>query len=102
MNIDEKNENNSKSTENSKINRPEDLSSPNNVKKEKKKRNRKKKKEKITKSKNLFPENDNFSDGILSEIKQITIPTILSEKENLFKILQSEIINIDKSLSLLN
>ena len=40
--------------------------------------------------------------GILSEIKQISIPSILEEKENLFKILQSEIVNIDKGIVLLN
>ena len=101
MNNEEKNDNNSKSPENSSINKSQDLSSPNNTKKEKKKRNRKKKNEKNTKSK-INIENNNFSGGILSEIKQISIPAILSEKENLFKILQSEIINIDKSLSLLN
>ena len=99
---DEKIENNN-SPENATKNKSPVLSSPNDAKKEKKKRNRKKKNEKNTKSKNILsPDSNNFSDGILSEIKQISIPTILSEKENLFKILQSEIINIDKSLSLLN
>ena len=81
-------------------------SSPNNTKKEKdkekKKRNRKKKNGKNTKSKsNIFSENK-LGNNILSEIKQISIPSELSEKENLFKILQSEILTIDKSLSLLN
>ena len=103
MNNEEKNENNNKSPKNSSISKSPVLSSPNNAKKEKKKRNKKKKNEKITKSKNnLSKENNNFSSGILSEIKQISIPSLLSEKENLFKILQSEIINIDKSLSLLH
>ena len=100
---DEKIENNNKSPENATKNKSPVLSSPNDTKKEKKKRNRKKKNDKNAKSKNILsPDSNNFSDGILSEIKQISIPTILSEKENLFKILQSEIINIDKSLSLLN
>ena len=62
---------------------------------QKKKRNKKNKNEK---SKN----NNNMGNGILSEIKQISIPSILEEKENLFKILQSEIVNIDKGIVLLN
>ena len=85
-----------KNIDNSKQSKNRILSSPNNIKKENKKRNRKKKNEKAKNSKN------NISTGILSEIKQITIPDILSEKENLFKILQIEIINIDKGISLLN
>lgn len=73
------------------------LTSPNNIQKENKKRNRRKKNEKSKNLKsNLLKENSNISPSILSEIKQITIPNILSEKEDLFKILQIEIINIDK------
>ena len=73
------------------------------TKKEKNKRNRKIKQEKTkynisSKTHNI---NNNFT-GILSEIKQITIPEILNEKEDLYKILQSEIINIDKGIVLLN
>ena len=73
------------------------------TKKEKNKRNRKIKQEKSkynisSKTHNI---NNNFT-GILSEIKQITIPEILNEKEDLYKILQSEIINIDKGIVLLN
>ena len=78
------------------------LSSNNNsTKKEKKKRN---KKIKIDKAKQNISSksNNNLGGGILSEIKQITIPDILCEKENLFKILQSEMINIDKGIALLN
>ena len=92
-----------KSQEKSKQNKMQILSSSINIKKEKKKKNRKKKNEQNTKSKNnLSKDNNILGSGILSEIKQISIPSILSEKEDLFKILQSEIINIDKSLSLLN
>ena len=73
------------------------------TKKEKNKRNRKIKQEKSkynisSKTHNI---NNNFT-SILSEIKQITIPEILNEKEDLYKILQSEIINIDKGIVLLN
>ena len=73
------------------------------TKKEKNKRNRKIKQEKSkynisSKTHNI---NNNFT-GILSKIKQITIPEILNEKEDLYKILQSEIINIDKGIVLLN
>ena len=73
------------------------------TKKEKNKRTRKIKQEKSkhnisSKTHNI---NNNFT-GILSEIKQITIPEILNEKEDLYKILQSEIINIDKGIVLLN
>ena len=92
---------NNKSPENSKKIISPIKSSPNNTKKEKKKRNRKKKNEKSIKLKNNNSNENNFSGGILSEIKQISIPSELSEKENLFKILQSEIISIDKSISLL-
>jgi len=92
---------NNKSPENSKKIISPIKSSPNNTKKEKKKRNRKKKNEKSIKLKNHNSTENNFSGGILSEIKQISIPSELSEKENLFKILQSEIISIDKSISLL-
>ena len=75
-----------------------------NTKNEKKKRAKKIKTEKSkhnisSKSNNNI--NNNFT-GILSEIKQISIPEILTEKEDLYKILQSEIINIDKGLALLN
>ena len=92
-----------KSQEKTKQNKMQVLSNSINIKKEKKKKNRKKKIEKNTKSKNnLSKDNNILGSGILSEIKQISIPSILSEKEDLFKILQSEIINIDKSLSLLN
>ncbi len=104
-NIEEQNNiNNNKSPQNSKIVKSPVKSNSNsndNFKKEKKKRNRKKKTEKLTKSKNLNSSESNFSGGILSEIRQISIPIDLSEKEKLFKILQSEIINIDKSISLL-
>ena len=77
------------------------LNNNNSTKKEKKKRN---KKIKIDKSKQNISSksNSNLGGGILSEIKQITIPDILCEKENLFKILQSEMINIDKGIALLN
>ena len=75
-----------------------------NTKKEKKKRTKKVKTEKSkhnisSKSNNNI--NNNLS-NILSEIKQISIPEILNEKEDLYKILQNEIINIDKGLALLN
>ena len=104
-NIKEQNNiNNNKSPQNSKIVKSPVKSNSNsndNFKKEKKKRNRKKKTEKLTKSKNLNSSESNFSGGILSEIRQISIPIDLSEKEKLLKILQSEIINIDKSISLL-
>ena len=75
-----------------------------NTKKEKKKRTKKIKSEKSkhnisSKSNNNI--NNNFT-NILSEIKQISIPEILNEKEDLYKILQNEIINIDKGLDLLN
>ena len=93
--------NNIKSPQNSKKIISPIKSSPNNTKKEKKKRNRKKKNEKSIKLKNNNSTEKNFTGGMLSEIKQISIPSELSEKENLFKILQSEIINIDKSISLL-
>ena len=72
-----------------------------NTKKEKKKRNKRTKIEK-SKSNVSSKSNNNFIGGILSEIKQISIPNVLDEKENLFKILQSEIINIDKGIALLN
>ena len=64
---------------------------------QKKKRNKKNKNEKSKSFNNI-----NIGGGILSEIKQISIPPILEEKENLFKILQSEIVNIDKGIVLLN
>jgi len=66
----------------------------------KKKRNKKNKNEKS--KQNITSKSNNFGGGILSEIKQISIPEILDEKENLFKILQSEIVNIDKGIALLN
>ena len=72
-----------------------------NTKKEKKKRNKRIKIEK-SKSNVSSKSNNNFIGGILSEIKQISIPNVLDEKENLFKILQSEIINIDRGIALLN
>ena len=59
------------------------------------------KKKRNKKNKNIASKSNNFG-GILSEIKQINIPPILVEKENLFKILQSEIVNIDKGIDLLN
>ncbi len=59
------------------------------------------KKKRNKKNKNIASKTNNFG-GILSEIKQINIPPILVEKENLFKILQSEIVNIDKGIDLLN
>ena len=59
------------------------------------------KKKRNKKNKNITSKNNNYG-GILSEIKQINIPPILVEKENLFKILQSEIVNIDKGIDLLN
>ena len=109
MNFNEKNENlefnNEKNTQKSSENSKQSkalISSSNSTKKEKKKRNRKKKNEKANKSKHNMSSENNIGGGILSEIKQISIPSDLSEKENLFKILQSEIINIDKSLTLLN
>ena len=109
MNFNEKNENiefnNEKNTQKSSEKSKQSkslISSSNSTKKEKKKRNRKKKNEKVTKSKQKMSSENNLGGGILSEIKQISIPSDLSEKENLFKILQSEIINIDKSLTLLN
>ena len=109
MNFNEKNENlefnNEKNTQKSSENSKQSkalISSSNSTKKEKKKRNRKKKSEKATKYKHNMSSENNIGGGILSEIKQISIPSDLSEKENLFKILQSEIINIDKSLTLLN
>ena len=98
------NSNNDEKIENNKSPTSLLLSSPNNTKKEKEKEKKKKnRKKKNTKSKNNLSIENNFANtGILSEIKQISIPSELSEKENLFKILQSEVINIDKSLSLLN
>ena len=77
-----------------------------NTKKEKKKRTKKIKSEKSkhnisSKSNNNINNNNNFI-NILSEIKQISIPEKLTEKEDLYKILQNEIINIDKGLDLLN
>ena len=74
-------------------------SSQNLPKKEKRKRNKRIIKEK-SKS-NISSKNNNNINSILSEIKQISIPEILQEKENLYKILQSEIINIDKGIALL-
>ena len=92
-----------KSPDNSKKSKNQILSGSNNTKKENKKRNRRRKNEKSKNlNNNISKELSNISSGILSEIKQIKIPTILSEKEDLFKILQIEIINIDKAISLLN
>ena len=87
-------------------NNPEDINVNSNIKNyskqkvssnQKKKRNKKNKNEKSKSYNNI-----NLGGGILSEIKQISIPSILGEKENLFKILQSEIVNIDKGIVLLN
>ena len=87
-------------------NNPEDINVNSNIKNyskqkvssnQKKKRNKKNKNEKSKSFNNI-----NLGGGILSEIKQISIPSILEEKENLFKILQSEIVNIDKGIVLLN
>ena len=92
-----------KSPGNSKKSKNQILSDSNNTKKDNKKRNRRRKNEKSKNlNNNISKELSNISSGILSEIKQIKIPTILSEKEDLFKILQIEIINIDKAISLLN
>ena len=92
-----------KSPDNSKKSKNQILSGSNNTKKDNKKRNRRRKNEKSKNlNNNISKELSNISSGILSEIKQIKIPTILSEKEDLFKILQIEIINIDKAISLLN
>ena len=74
-------------------------SSQNLPKKEKRKRNKRIIKEK-SKS-NISSKSNNNINSILSEIKQISIPELLKEKENLYKILQSEIINIDKGIALL-
>ena len=74
-------------------------SSQNLPKKEKRKRNKRIIKEK-SKS-NISSKSNNNINSILSEIKQISIPGLLKEKENLYKILQSEIINIDKGIALL-
>ena len=85
---------------------PEDINNNSNIKNyskqkassnQKKKRNKKNKNEKSKSYNNI-----NLGGGILTEIKQISIPSILEEKENLFKILQSEIVNIDKGIVLLN
>ena len=88
------------------LNEISNLDTLNNYSKQKCSSNNKKKKNKKIKNEkskhNISSKSNNFNGGILSEIKQITIPNILNEKENLFKILQSEIINIDKGISLLN
>ena len=79
---------------------------PNNYSKQKCQSNNKKKKIRKNKNEklrnNISSKSNHFSEGILSEIKQIFIPEILEEKENLFKILQLEIVNIDKGIALLN
>ena len=79
---------------------------PNNYSKQKCQSNNKKKKIRKNKNEklrnNISSKSNHFSEGILSEIKQISIPEILYEKENLFKILQLEIVNIDKGIALLN
>ena len=71
-------------------NNPEDINVNSNIKNyskqkvssnQKKKRNKKNKNEKSKSFNNI-----NLGGGILSEIKQISIPPILEEKENLFKI----------------
>ena len=79
---------------------------PNNYSKQKCQSNNKKKKIRKNKNEklrnNISSKSNHFGEGILSEIKQISIPEILEEKENLFKILQLEIVNIDKGIALLN
>ena len=79
---------------------------PNNYSKQKCQSNNKKKKIRKNKNEklrnNISSKSNHFGEGILSEIKQISIPEILYEKENLFKILQLEIVNIDKGIALLN
>ena len=79
---------------------------PNNYSKQKCQSNNKKKKIRKNKNEklrnNISSKSNHFGEGILSEIKQIFIPEILEEKENLFKILQLEIVNIDKGIALLN
>ena len=85
---------------------PEDINNNSNIKnysKQKASSNQKKKRNKKNKNEKLkIYNNINLGGGILTEIKQISIPSILEEKENLFKILQSEIVNIDKGIVLLN
>ena len=99
MNVDLE-ENNENSEEIYNINISKNYSKQKCSSNNKKKRNKKIKNEKS--KQNISSKSNNFSGGILSEIKQISIPEILDEKENLFKILQSEIVNIDKGIALLN
>ena len=96
LNLEEKNNNSEEISINSNT-------SSKNYSKQKPSSNQKKKRNKKNKNEKSKNNNNNcMGGGILSEIKQISIPSILEEKENLFKILQSEIINIDKGIVLLN
>ena len=96
LNLEEKNNNSEEISINSNT-------SSKNYSKQKPSSNQKKKRNKKNKNEKSKNNNNNsMGNGILSEIKQISIPSILEEKENLFKILQSEIVNIDKGIVLLN
>ena len=96
LNLEEKNNNSEEISINSNT-------SSKNYSKQKPSSNQKKKRNKKNKNEKSKNNNNNsMGGGILSEIKQISIPSILEEKENLFKILQSEIVNIDKGIVLLN
>ena len=95
LNLEEKNNNSEEISINSNT-------SSKNYSKQKPSSNQKKKRNKKNKNEKSKNNNNSMGGGILSEIKQISIPSILEEKENLFKILQSEIVNIDKGIVLLN
>ena len=95
LNLEEKNNNSEEISINSNT-------SSKNYSKQKPSSNQKKKRNKKNKNEKSKNNNNSMGNGILSEIKQISIPSILEEKENLFKILQSEIVNIDKGIVLLN
>ena len=95
LNLEEKNNNSEEININSNT-------SSKNYSKQKPSSNQKKKRNKKNKNEKSKNNNNSMGNGILSEIKQISIPSILEEKENLFKILQSEIVNIDKGIVLLN
>ena len=95
LNLEEKNINSEEISINSNT-------SSKNYSKQKPSSNQKKKRNKKNKNEKSKNNNNSMGGGILSEIKQISIPSILEEKENLFKILQSEIVNIDKGIVLLN
>ena len=95
LNLEEKNNNSEEISINSNT-------SSKNYSKQKPSSNQKKKRNKKNKNEKSKNNNNSMGGGILSEIKQISIPSVLEEKENLFKILQSEIINIDKGIVLLN